>query len=128
MNSFDIFWSFLKMISALAIILGLLIGSTYFFKRFMKDAVMSTDQGEMISVIATRYLGPKSSIMLVDIVGQVVAIGISNNQITMLTDISDPASLERLKQNRKSGGTGSPLTEQLMMYKSKWDAINPFKR
>lgn len=126
MSSVDVFWSFVKMLSALAVILGLMIGALYFFKRFMKNAGAGIDQGELIRVVASRYLGPKSSIILVDIAGQVVAVGLAGNQMTLLASITDPAMLDRLKSLKTDGGPRSSFTDQLMSYKAKLDAMRPF--
>jgi flagellar biosynthetic protein FliO len=119
MNSFDIVWSFIKMISALAIILGLLLASMYFFKRFMRHTGTGPDQGELIRVVTSRYLGPKSSIMLVDIAGQIVAVGIAGNQMTPLATISDPAALERIKHVNAGGPSMPSFAEHLMNYRGK---------
>ncbi len=123
MNSFDIVWSFIKMISALAIILGLLIAAMYFFKRFMRHTGTGMDQGELIRIVTSRYLGPKSSIMVVDIAGQVVAIGLAGNQMTPLTTITDPAALERLHNVKRSGPAMPSFAEHLMGYKDKLHSL-----
>ncbi len=125
MNSVDLFWSFIKMISALAVILGLLLGAMYYFRRFMKRTGAGPDDGELIKIVATRYLGPKSSVMVMDIVGQVVAVGISDNRMTMLTTITDPGAIERLKRVNTSRPAGS-FTEQLMNYRTKWTPLKRF--
>ena len=111
------------MISALAIILGLLIGAMYFFKRFMKQTGAGMDQGELIRIMATRYLGPKNSIVVLDIVGQIVAVGLSGNQITMLTTISDPAAIDRLKSFKDQGKPLTSFAEHLFNYKAKLNSL-----
>ncbi len=123
MNSIDIVWSFIKMISALAVILGLLVGSLYFFKRFMRTGGPGTDQGELIRIVATRYLGPKSSVMVMDIAGQIVAVGVSGNQMTLLTPITDPGSLERIRNLKATGRSGLSFSEQLLAYKTKLETM-----
>ncbi len=97
MDSLELFPSLLKMVSALAVVSGVMIAVVYFFKRIMKKTGAAAGDEEFIKVISSRYLGPKSSIMLVDVLGAIIVIGVSNNQMSMLTTISDPESLERLK-------------------------------
>ena len=123
MNSVDIVWSFIKMISALAIILGLLIAAMYFFKRFMRHTGTGADQGELIQVVASRYLGPKSSVTLLDIAGQVVAVGITHNQMTPLMTITDPAALERIRNSRGNGPSLPSFAEHLMNYKTRFRSL-----
>jgi len=121
----DLFWSFIKMISALAVILGLLIGAMYYFRRFMKRTGAGPDDGELIRVVATRYLGPKSSILVMDIVGQVVAVGVSDNRMTLLATITEPGAIERLKRPDR-GRPAASFTEQLMSYRTKWNPLERF--
>ena len=123
MSSVDVVWSFIKMISALAVILGLLIGAMYFFKRFMRTAGPGMDQGEAIRILATRYLGPKSTVMVMDIVGQVVVVSVSGNQMTYLTAITDPAALERLRSMKSKTAPGSSFSEHLLTYKAKLESM-----
>lgn len=125
MSSADVFWSFIKMISALAVILGLMIGALYFFKRFLKNTGTGMDRGELIRVIASRHLGPKSNIMLLDIAGRVVAVGLAGNRMTLLATITEPEALDRLK-SLQSGGSAASFTDQLMSYKAKLDTMRLF--
>ena len=126
MYSVDIFWSFVKMISALAIILGLMFGAMVFFKRFMKNTGVGMDRGGPIRIVATKYLGPKNSIMLMEILGQVVVVGISNQQMTVLATMSDPAVLERLNHDRNAGPQMPSFSSQLTAYKEKFSAMKRF--
>ena len=119
MGAVDFFSSLVKMISALAVVLGIMIGAMYFLKRFIKGAGTSIDDGNYIKVISTRYLGPKCNIMLLDILSSVVVIGVSNNQITMLTTISDPKSLEQLKDFEKEKSTPVSILHNLSSYRNR---------
>ena len=89
--------SFFKMFFALAIVLGLLLLAAYFFKRILPQTSAGASDNSLINVIAARYLGPKSSIMLVEVLGKVLVIGISSNQMSHLATISEAEVLERLK-------------------------------
>jgi flagellar protein FliO/FliZ len=97
MDSVAILPSFFKMIFALAIVLGLLVGAMYFFKRILPQTSVRMSDHSLINIIATRYLGPKSSIMLLEVLGKVVVIGVSSSQISCLATISEADALERLK-------------------------------
>lgn len=92
--------SFLKMIFALAIVLGLLIGVMYFVKRFMQQTGPASDNHALINVISSKYLGPKSSIILVEIMDKILVIGISGQQMTTLASIDDPLALAKIKTSR----------------------------
>jgi len=97
MDSISFLPSFLKMLFALAVVIGIMLGAMYFFRRVLQQTPAGADAGQAINIVASRYLGPRSSIMLVEILGRVVVIGISHNQMSLLTTISDPEALSRLK-------------------------------
>jgi flagellar biosynthetic protein FliO len=115
----DFFSSLIKMVSALAVVLGIMIAAMYFVKKFVKGAGTGVDDSKFIKIISTRYIGPKCSIMLMDVLNNIIVVGIANNQITMLTTISDPKSLEHLKDfEREKKGPASVL-DNLASYRHK---------
>ncbi len=89
--------SFLKMIFALAIVLGLLIGVMYFVKMFMQQKVAVSDGSSPINIISTKYLGPKNRIVLVEVLDQLLVVGISDQQMTTLSCIEDPLAIAKIK-------------------------------
>jgi flagellar protein FliO/FliZ len=100
METISLFSSFLKMIFALAIVLGLLIGGMYFVKRFLQQASPSANNQALINIISTKYLGPKNSIILVEVLDQIIVVGISGQQMTTLACIDDPDAVTKIKDNR----------------------------
>ncbi|MFO7569285.1 MAG: flagellar biosynthetic protein FliO [Smithellaceae bacterium] len=102
MENISLVSSFLKMIFALAIVLGLLIGVMYFIKVFMQRTAPVADQEALINVLSSRYLGPKSSIILVEVLDRLIVVGISGQQMTPLANIDDPLAVARLKTQRES--------------------------
>ena len=109
MESISLWSSFLKMIFALAIVLGLLIGVMYFIKNFMQRTAPSSDNTALINILSSRYLGPKSSIILVEVMEQVIVVGISGQQMTPLARIDDPLSIAKIKAQRMNPPT-SPFS------------------
>ncbi|MDI6687806.1 MAG: flagellar biosynthetic protein FliO [Desulfobacterales bacterium] len=95
--------SFLKIISALAVTVGVMIVAAYLFKKFVKKGEGEINGRELIKILSAKYLGPKSSIMLVNVLGNIMVIGVSSSNISLLTEIVDSESLEQLKdiQGRK---------------------------
>ncbi len=89
--------SFLKMIFALAVVLGLLVGVMYFMKIFMQQTGSASDSQALIHVISSKYLGPKNRIILVEVLDQVLVVGICNQQMTTLATIEDPSALTKIK-------------------------------
>jgi len=100
MDNISLLSSFMKMIFALAIVLGLLIGVMYFIKKFMQHSAPSADNQSLINILSSRYLGPKSSIILVEVMEQVIVVGITGQQMTPLARIDDPLSIAKIKSQR----------------------------
>jgi len=118
MEPISFFPALLKMISALALVLGIMIGLAFLVRRFFQQTGMATPDGSAITILAVKYLGPKSSIMIVDILGEVVVIGVSNQQMSYLTTLDDEAALEKLRSLNRQRGRGIPAVDPLDRYKN----------
>jgi flagellar biogenesis protein FliO len=70
----------------------------------MQQTGPAPDNQTLINIISSKYLGPKSSIILVEIVDQVIVVGISGQQMTTLACIDDPLAVAKIKATR----TNSP--------------------
>jgi flagellar protein FliO/FliZ len=92
--------SFLKMIFALAVVLGLLIGVMYFVKMFMQQTGAVSDNQSLINVISSKYLGPKNRIVLIEVLDQLLVVGISNQQMTTLAAIEDPQAIAKVRSSQ----------------------------
>jgi len=122
MGNVDVLASVVKMISSLAVVLGLMIGAAYVLKRgFQRAGAVPADEG-LIRVISSHYLGPKNSIMVMEVLGSIMVIGISNNQMSLLTTISGSEAVEKLRESRK-GSPPSAVTDHLLNYRSKLAAL-----
>jgi len=92
-------------------------------RKLMKKTGTGVDDGQKIRVLSTRYLGPKSSIMLLDVLGRVIVVGVTGTQISMLTTITDEESLERLRSSR-GGENSQPFLDQITLYKRKLKTLS----
>jgi len=94
-----------QMLTALGIVLGGLLLIFYLMKRYLKRDIGGSN-GQLIQVIASQYIGVKKSIALVKVPGTILVIGVSNDNISMLTKIDDKANIEAIQQEA-SGMTPS---------------------
>jgi flagellar protein FliO/FliZ len=118
--------SFFKMLFALAIVLGLMVGAAYFIKRFLPRSTGGLNDNSLINIIASRYLGPRNSIMLVEILGKVIVIGISSNQMSHLATISEAEALDRLKHTGTREKSPPSFIDHLKRNKIVVGAFNRF--
>jgi flagellar biosynthetic protein FliO len=108
--------SFIKMLFALAVVLGLMIASAYLLKRIISHTPAGIDNGNAINILMTRYLGPKHSIMMIEVLGQMLVVGVSSGQMTLLTQITDPVLIERMYNLQKSQSLGMPSAQAMQEY------------
>jgi len=114
----DLFTTAIKMLSALGIVLGGMFVLFYFMKRYLKrDTIGSTEK--LIKVLASSYLGIKKSIALVEVPGAVLVLGITHDNISLLSKIEDK---ETLDQFRVTGADQTPtsFSDQLQKFSSRF--------
>ena len=110
----------LKMLAALALVLGGLGIFFYFAKRMLrKDA--GTAGGKMIRVLASQYIGLKKNISLVEIPGAILVVGITGDTIRLLTKIEDKTILDQI-HDRGSGRITPSFSDQLNKITSRFMA------
>jgi len=93
----DMLSTAMQMLTALGVVLGGLIVVFYFMKRFLKRDVGGSNEA-LIKVIASQYIGIKKNISLVEIPGSILVVGVSNDNISLLTKIEDKVVLDDLRQ------------------------------
>jgi len=79
-----------KMITALALVIGFLFISLHVFKRMYKNK-LGGQTGNLINILASSYVGVKKNVALVAVPGTVLVLGITNDRITLLSEISKDA-------------------------------------
>ncbi len=63
----------------------------------------------LIRVISTTYLGNKASLVLADVAGQKLVLGISPQAITLVAEIKGQESLEKIAAVEKNVQGGRPF-------------------
>lgn len=101
--------SFLKMIFALAFVLGIMLGAAYLLKRLSGPSMSATGQGGHIQVVSTRFMGPKTSIMIIDCLGHILVVGVTPTAVNLLAEITDPDTVKRLKHGVQPGSMQSSV-------------------
>ncbi len=92
----------IKMFSALLLVLGIFMGSFYLLRRVLKRDVAAPGR-RFIRIIDRSYIGVKKSVTLVEVSGKVLVLGVTNDHISLLTQIEDPDSVAQLKGTRTTG-------------------------
>jgi len=99
-------WVVFKMLFALSLVLGLLFLLVRVLKRtplIRKDLPADFD----LRVLTTKPIAPRKYIALVEIGGEVLALGISEAQISYLTKVENPEWLEKWRRKTSPGPAGT---------------------
>ena len=83
----DLWMSLLKSASMLCVVLAVLIGVLFWVKRLLNSQGRYRDRG-YIKMLASYHLAPKERIVLLDVLGEKVLVGITPQHISCLTKIS----------------------------------------
>jgi flagellar protein FliO/FliZ len=96
----------LKMISMLSVVLGIMFLLFFGFKKYVLKNTMFGGGEKLVNVLGSGYLGPKKNIVLVEVADEVLVLGMSQNNISLLTNITDPEKIEEIKSRGGKGGSG----------------------
>jgi flagellar protein FliO/FliZ len=92
----DLIPSALKMIAALATVLGSLFVIVHFARRYQRSAG-GVSPHRLVRVVASQAIGVKKTVTLVDVPGCVLVLGVTGDRIQLLTRIDDPEALEQVR-------------------------------
>ncbi len=85
----DLTTAALKMVFSLALVLAV-VWMLYRWARRMLPAGAIGNDGRLVKVLASHHLGVKKSIMVVQVPGSVLVLGIGAEQVNLLSRIDDP--------------------------------------
>jgi flagellar biogenesis protein FliO len=95
--------SALKMVGALAVVLGGLFVMVHLARRYMRDMPGAANQ-RLVRVVASRAIGLKKTVTLVDVPDGVLVLGVSGDRIQLLSRIDDPETLNQIRAQPGPGG------------------------
>jgi flagellar biosynthetic protein FliO len=96
--------SALKMLAALCAVLGGIFVILYFLRRLNRP-VGTESQERLVRVLASHPLGVKKTVALVEVPGCVLVLGVGAERIQLLTRITDPVVLDRIRAHEPRGAS-----------------------
>ena len=81
----------------LAIVLSLMLTLFYIFKKFVLKNTPFGSGESIVKVLGTGFIAPRKHIALVEVAGQILALGVSKDNISFLTEIDNPDMIEKIK-------------------------------
>lgn len=89
-----------------ALVLALIFLIFFVFKKYVLKNTLFGGNEKFVRVLGSGFLGPKKSIVMVEVAGEVLVLGISNDNISLLTQIQDKDKIEEIKASRKDMSVG----------------------
>ncbi|MCX8122832.1 MAG: flagellar biosynthetic protein FliO [Spirochaetes bacterium] len=112
--------SYVWLIFKTIFVMGVLIAGFYYFFKFITQKVAITAIGqEVITILSVVPLGQNKFLQVVDIAGRVYVLGVSDNNINLITEIKDKDDIDRIRllssksTPPKQGGFQEYLSTQL---------------
>ena len=102
-----------KMAMTLSMVLGLIFLLFFGFKKYVLKNTMFGGGGKLVQVLSTNFLAPKKNITLVEVAGEILVLGISDQNISLLTSIREPGRIEDIKNLHGEKSDGSDLRQGL---------------
>tara|TARA_B100000686_G_scaffold133812_1_gene140820 strand:- start:127 stop:1446 length:1320 start_codon:yes stop_codon:yes gene_type:complete len=87
----------MKMISMFALVLGLMFLVFFGFKKYVLKNTAFGGGNKLVNVLGTWFLGPKKNICLVEVAGEILVLGVSQENITLLSSVTSEAKIEEIK-------------------------------
>lgn len=103
--------SLIRMISGLLLILALVGAAAYAVRRFSGRRFPGDRRGGAIQVLATRSLGPRTGLLLVEVGGGIWLLNQAPEGVGLIAEIRDPGVLRRL--NERYGFLEAPFEAEL---------------
>ncbi len=85
----DLWFTLMKTVAMLSLVLGVLIGVLYLLKRVLNRR-QGVGTAGIIRMVASFYLAPRQRVVLLEVAGEKVLIGVSAQHITWLSKIGAP--------------------------------------
>ncbi len=104
--------SLIKMLIALAVVVVCIYVGIFLLKKLMAKRHTGHSGNSLLEVIETAYIDPKKSLSLVRVADKSVLIGVTDNQISVLTELDQQhteSMVQQLSRQQSSDGFMSML-------------------
>ena len=115
-SSVDV-WAYIRIIVVLALMIGVIYAIFLVMKKFLK---VKEDTGDGVQLLTSRTLGPGKQVQVVFVHGRYLILGVTNDNINLLGEITDPKEIEHIElyANEQAAQSGQTFGEIITnMYK-----------
>jgi len=103
------FWdSFIRMASALALVLALIGGLVVLVRRFAGTRLCAPVSAPIVQVLGSGYIGPRKTISLVSVAGEFLIVGMTPTDMVSLGHITDRERVQQFMSAATPGRSAVP--------------------
>jgi flagellar protein FliO/FliZ len=108
---FSFLASFLQMIAALALVVGLILITWHFSGKLMKGFPIGQQLfSKHIRLVETRYFGPKKTLLLVEVGGEYLLLSSSDSGLVLIKQIDMLEDVEIIEEKPEQSSFATILT------------------
>lgn len=85
----------------LALVIGIAVATLYAVRRFLPNSIVPQNR-QLVRVVGRTALGPKSQLVVAQVGGQLLILGVTGESITRLGEIEDPEEATRFSPPEES--------------------------
>lgn len=112
-QEFSFFSSFIQMIAALSIVVGLILLTRHFSGKLAGVGASGRQASRHIRLVETRYIAPKKALILIEVGGEFLLLASAENQLTLLKKVDVIEEIDVPEE------AGSKRTEFFELFRSK---------
>lgn len=119
-GNIDLYSELLKTFGVLAVLLAIIIGSLYLFKKLIGLKTAGADISS-ISLLSSFHLSSREKLVVVEIEGKRLLLGVTQNNISLITRLEDSLEEDLEKKEKTDFPTAfaKSLKEQFFLKKDK---------
>lgn len=129
-KTLEVLPSGIRMVTMLFLVVAFMLLLFYLFKKFVLKNTPYGGSGKLVQVLGTGFLGPRNNIALVEVAGDVLVLGISNDNITLLNHIEDEEKIADIKnrsgKNKPGKGNLDSTIKKAMSQSPNAEPRKPF--
>lgn len=119
----SIIWTLVKLVGALILVIAGIYGFLYLLRKMMGSRLSSNRSHRMIEVLETSFIAQKKSVSLVRFAERAVLIGITDNTMTSLAELSSDETAKLISEI-KNERTGAGFKGILNSAREKYRTLN----
>lgn len=105
-------WAYIRIIVVLALMVGAIYAIFLVMKKFLK---VKEDTGDGVQLLTSRTLGPGKQVQVVFVHGRYLILGVTNDNINLLGEITDPKEIEHIElyANEQAAESGQTFGQMI---------------